>query len=457
MRSTGVAPRLPWLRLWLASLNAGLFVAGIVLGSWVNRRALFLSLVVPIGLLPFSYARLRLERSLRQTLGIGPRRRRATGALSACALAFDGLMIAQLVTAQLAHVLPLLHGPGISWLGPVWFSAHALLFLGYVASDAVRGARRLLARASSAMRRWMAWDAASASDVGLASPERRAFLQGAGVVGAGLPFFVSVSSVNLSYDFRVQEREIELAGWPRALDGFRLAHLSDIHVGGGMNRDRLLRMAELTNRARPDAVAHTGDFLTHRDGDFDLPLYEALSLIHAPHGQWACLGNHDFDDVGRLVRHLTASGVEVLRNRVERIEIAGEPVEIAGADFVFTRVARPEIYKSLVAGWPRRDGAPRIFLNHDPMAFAQLPEGCVDLVLSGHTHGGHVGVQVTPTMALTVVGMLGLPDQGVFSRGDMRMFVTRCVGFYGYPMRVGIPPEISLLVLRAPGAHTTRA
>jgi predicted MPP superfamily phosphohydrolase len=84
-----------------------------------------------------------------------------------------------------------------------------------------------------------------------------------------------------------------------------------------------------------------------------------------------------------------------------------------------------------------------------------LPEGCADLVLSGHTHGGHVGMQISPTMAVTVVGMLGLPDQGVFSRGDMRMFVTRCVGFYGYPMRVGIPPEISLLVLRAPKVPTT--
>jgi predicted MPP superfamily phosphohydrolase len=75
-------------------------------------------------------------------------------------------------------------------------------------------------------------------------------------------------------------------------------------------------------------------------------------------------------------------------------------------------------------------------------------------VLSGHTHGGHVGIQLGPSRALTVVGLLGLPDQGLFARGDMRMFVTRCVGFYGYPMRVGIPPEIAVLVLRAPGPTT---
>jgi predicted MPP superfamily phosphohydrolase len=73
-------------------------------------------------------------------------------------------------------------------------------------------------------------------------------------------------------------------------------------------------------------------------------------------------------------------------------------------------------------------------------------------VLSGHTHGGHIGVQLGRSRALTVVGLLGLPDQGLFERGDMRLFVTRCVGFYGYPMRVGIPPEIAVLVLRTPGA-----
>ena len=71
-------------------------------------------------------------------------------------------------------------------------------------------------------------------------------------------------------------------------------------------------------------------------------------------------------------------------------------------------------------------------------------------MLSGHTHGGHIGIQLGPEHAVTVIGLAGIPDQGVFRRGDLRLFVTRGVGFYGYPMRVGIPPEIALLVLRAP-------
>ena len=92
-----------------------------------------------------------------------------------------------------------------------------------------------------------------------------------------------------------------------------------------------------------------------------------------------------------------------------------------------------------------------------PSGFAALPPTAGDLVLSGHTHGGHIGVQLGRSRALTVVGLLGLPDQGLFARGDMRLFVTRCVGFYGYPMRVGIPPEIAVLVLRTPESSSDPA
>jgi predicted MPP superfamily phosphohydrolase len=284
----------------------------------------------------------------------------------------------------------------------------------------------------------------------LISPERRQFLRQVGVLGAGAPFFVSLSNVKLSYDFRVEERELTLPSWPQALDGLRIAHLSDIHVGGSMNLKRLVHMAMLTQNAKPDLVVHTGDFLTHRSGDFDAPLYEALARIHAPYGQWACLGNHDFDAPERLVQRLGQAGVTTLRNAVVTLSVQGQPLEIAGLDYLFGQKEWEERYARLVQTWSPRTTVPRLLLNHDPRAFAALPSECADLVLSGHTHGGHVGLQLGRDTALTVVGLLGIPDQGVFQRPDMTLYVTRCVGFYGYPMRLGIPPEIALLTLRAP-------
>ncbi len=357
----------------------------------------------------------------------------------------------QLVTTRTPDVLPALQGPVLVWFGPVWFSAHVLLLAGYGLVGAARVVHRLLRRS------WTLVIPASRSEerAPAEAPEamgRRAFLQQMGVAGVALPFAASASGVSISYDFRVEEREIALPGWPRELDGLRVVHLSDIHVGGGMTRERLLRVAELTNRCRPDVVAHTGDFLTHRSGDFDAPLYDALGRVRASLGQWACLGNHDYDDPPRLVRCLRDAGVVVLRDHRTRLQVDGHAFEIAGADFMFAHTARWSAYARLTDAWGARDGTPRILLNHDPSAFDNLPDRAADLVLSGHTHGGHVGIQLTRSRAVTVVGLLGLPDQGLFARGDMRLFVTRCVGFYGYPMRVGIPPEIAVLVLRTPGS-----
>jgi hypothetical protein len=360
----------------------------------------------------------------------------------ALGVALDAIMVAQLLAARADDGAAWLRGAVVGWLGPVWFSAHALLFLGY-ATFAIGGAlRRLLRRA---LRRRDAARAAPPAAGPLIG--RRQFLRQYGAFGAAAPFAISLSGVPLSYDFRVDEHEIELPHWPHALDGLRVAHLSDIHVGGAMDRARLREVVALTNAARPDLVVHTGDFLTHRSGDFDAPLYEALARIAAPYGQWACLGNHDFDDPERLVRKLGGAGVTVLRNALATLEIDGQALEIAGVDFVFANAARAAAYRHVLSAWPQRQ-APRLLLSHDPRSFADLPAGAADLVLSGHTHGGHIGVQLAPGHALTVVGLAGIPDQGLFARGDLRLFVTRCVGFYGYPMRVGIPPEIALLVLK---------
>src|SRR5262249_55420887 len=149
----------------------------------------------------------------------------------------------------------------IAWIGPVWFSVHALALPGY----GVVGLGRALRRALRSLERWVREESAGAAQAP-ASPDRREFLQRLGLAGVAIPFAASASGVSISYDFRVEERELFVPGWPRALDGLRVVHLSDIHVGAGMTRERLLRVAELTNGCRPDLVAHTGDFLTHGGG-----------------------------------------------------------------------------------------------------------------------------------------------------------------------------------------------
>lgn len=429
-----------WVRaswIWLVGVTGGLIAAGLYASQGFFRpRGVIVAFIIVL-MVPFAQARVRLMRHLSGAFSLNDV---AGPAVAGMAALFDAIMVAQLVTARTDYSNPLLTGEAVGWIGPVWFSSHALIFLGLVLSGPIRR-----------MRAWLG-TRRPAEPVSIA---RRDFLRGVSKVGVGLPFMVSLSGVETSYDFRVEEHDIALDGWPRSLDGMRVAHLSDIHVGGAMNLEKLKCVAELTNGAKADLVLHTGDFLTHRMPGFDEPLYEALAMIHAPYGQWACFGNHDYDDPRRLTRRLAGSGVEVLRDRLTTIEIEGEPIEVGGLEFAFYGADRAQRYATALARWRPRSSVPRIVLCHDPSAFATLPQGCADLVLSGHTHGGHVGIQFDHD-ALTVVGMLGYPDQGIFERADMKLFVTRCVGFYGYPIRLGIPPEIAVLTLRsvAPGRQT---
>jgi predicted MPP superfamily phosphohydrolase len=427
------------VRWWLIALNGALLAIAVALAADGNRRAIWVAALVPVAFAPFAYARLRLHRRLAAVLR-DRRLRTVLGTVEACC---DLVMMAQLLSARATGTAAWLNEAAVGWIGPVWFSTHAMLFVAYAGLGAARRIRRML----RAMTPFTTDQRSAPGGEGVMG--RRQFLQHASVLGVAAPFAISISGVSVSYAFRVDEHEIELPRWPAALDGLRVAHLSDIHVGGAMDAARLRRVAALTAAAEPDLIVHTGDFLTHRRGNFDAPLYEAFAQLRPPHGQWACLGNHDFDDPARLERKLAGAGVTLLRDRVVAITVRGQRLEVGGLDFLFGRRALDETYRRILQSWPERRG-PRLLLNHDPRAFAALPEGCADLVLSGHTHGGHIGLQLGPEHAITLVGLAGIPDQGRFRRGDLRLFVTRCVGFYGYPMRVGIPPEIALLVLRAP-------
>ena len=428
-----------WLRRWQYALNLFLILGMLGMGLFFYRRALFFAAFVPIGFVPFSFARLRLHAALEQVFDSSRKLFQLTLWIG---VVCDVILAAQFLTARFSEPVLFIHAPGISWVGSIWYSAYALLFLGYMGSDLWKLVVRFVTRQFRS--------ADNAPDA-LTSPARRQFIQQLGVLGAGAPFVFSLSGVKTSYDLQIEAQDITLPHWPQELDGLRVAHLSDIHVGGYMDRARLLHMAALTHSAKPDVVLHTGDFLTHRTGDFDRPLYEALAQIQAPYGQWACLGNHDYDDAGRLVSLLGQAGVRTLRNELVTLSIDGHPLEVAGLEY-FLRIpgTSTDRYATLFNAWGPRRPVPRLVLNHDPRTFYIFPENCADLVFSGHTHGGHVGVQFAQNTALTMVGLVGIPDQGVFTRQDMRMYVTRCVGFYGYPMRLGIAPEVAILTLRAP-------
>lgn len=235
------------------------------------------------------------------------------------------------------------------------------------------------------------------------------------------------------------------AGTAREERPLRIVQISDPHLGPFMSVARLRRIAERAVAAQPDLIFLTGDFLTmESQSDQDL-LLDALAPLRALPGRvFACNGNHDHEAPALVERALAKNGIVQLVDAAQDVETDAGLVQIVGMDFVWRD--RQEHLARVCADHPRRAGATRIVLLHDPGAFKHLPAGEGDLVLSGHTHGGQVGL-LSLGLQWTFLRLFGdkIPDHGFWARGTDRMYIHRGTGHYGFPLRLGVPAEESVL------------
>jgi predicted MPP superfamily phosphohydrolase len=212
-----------------------------------------------------------------------------------------------------------------------------------------------------------------------------------------------------------------------------------------MSVARLRRIAARAVAKKPDLVFLTGDFLTmESQGDPEL-LRRALEPLRAMPGKvFACRGNHDHEAPETVASALEANGVTLLVDEAREVTTEAGPVQIVGMDFTWRD--RAKHLQRVCEAHPRKPGLTRIILLHDPGAFRHLPEGEGDLVLSGHTHGGQVGL-VSLGLSWTFLRLFGIriPDHGFWARGRDRMYVHRGTGHYGFPLRLGVPSEESVL------------
>ncbi len=235
------------------------------------------------------------------------------------------------------------------------------------------------------------------------------------------------------------------AGSAREERPLRIVQISDPHLGPFMSVARLRRIAERAVAAKPDLVFLTGDFLTMESQSEPDLLLNALEPFQALPGKvFACNGNHDHEAPSVVERALAKNGIVQLVDAAQDVATDAGPVQILGMDFVWRD--RQEHLARVCADHPRRPGATRIVLLHDPGAFKHLPPGEGDLVLSGHTHGGQVGL-LSLGLQWTFLRLFGdkIPDHGFWARGTDRMYIHRGTGHYGFPLRLGVPAEESIL------------
>jgi predicted MPP superfamily phosphohydrolase len=229
---------------------------------------------------------------------------------------------------------------------------------------------------------------------------------------------------------------------PRPL---RIVQITDPHLGPFMSVRRLRRICERAVAARPDLVLLTGDFLTIDSLRDHTLLGRALApLAELPGRCFACFGNHDHEAPTHVREGLASAGVTLLIDEMSRVDTGAGPVEILGFDFRWRD--RKAHVEDVCARHPRSD-ALRIGLLHDPGAFRHLPEGAAELVLSGHTHGGQLGLLWLGLPHTIVSALTAVPDHGLWARGKDFLYVHRGTGHYGFPLRLGVPPEESVLEL----------
>lgn len=253
---------------------------------------------------------------------------------------------------------------------------------------------------------------------------------------------------------KVTHLEIRLPNLPEAFEGFRIAQLSDIHMDQFTEAFFLRDAVDHINRLRPDAVFLTGDFVT----DGLLPVkysigsaWKCANILDglACRQRYAVLGNHDFGvSAPAVAEALTANSIAVLRNAFAAIEHDSSRFWITGIDDALE--GHPDLEKAIPETIRHRPQEPVILLCHAP-DFAddllQLPAGsAVQLMLSGHTHGGQI--------RLPFVGAAELPDmgkkyiEGLFRLQGLQLYVNRGIGTVGIPFRLNCPPEITSIVLR---------
>ncbi|HYP78064.1 MAG TPA: metallophosphoesterase [Polyangiaceae bacterium] len=235
-----------------------------------------------------------------------------------------------------------------------------------------------------------------------------------------------------------------------------IVQITDPHLGPFMSVARLRRICERAVARQPDLVLLTGDFLTMESQSDPELLGSALAPLAALPGRcFACFGNHDHEAPDTVRRALERAGVTLLIDDARELSTAAGPVQILGMDFVWRE--RKEHLARVCAKHPRVAGHLRIVLLHDPGAFRHLPEGEADLALSGHTHGGQVGL-VSLGLDWTMMRLfVKAPDHGFWARGSDRLYVHRGTGHYGFPLRLGVPGEQSMLLVYAAMLNDARA
>lgn len=300
------------------------------------------------------------------------------------------------------------------------------------------------------------WPVKKGAGIVLRSPARRQFLERATTAVVAAPFVAGVYGVFYGrLNLQTTARRIRLARLPAAFSGFRIAQLSDIHIGPFMTEEEIRKYVRITNGLKPDLIALTGDFVTW-DPSTQQAVVRALAGLRAPFGVFGCLGNHEAwsNTEASITAMFSRTGIRILRQQSVPVETRGEKLNLIGVDYESRHFAHVPGQQHIVGRYLERiehlvtPGQVNILMSHNPDTFDRAAELGIDLSISGHTHGGQVALEfISPELAPS---RLVTPYvSGWFEKPGGQLYVNRGIGTIGVPMRIGAPPEITVFELSA--------
>jgi predicted MPP superfamily phosphohydrolase len=364
-----------------------------------------------------------------------PWRRLATWTLVGAAILIPvGLFAARVAGRQWVRVIPT---AAFIWLGVAF-----LLFASLVAIDLVRASAWGLGQVAD----WLRSLPERPPD-----PDRRQFVArvlagGAAAAVGGVSAFSYRSATGPAV---IEEVPVKLATLPPALSGYSIAQITDLHVGPTIREREVRRVVEQTNALKPDAIVITGDLVDGSTRELG-PIIAELGRLSARQGVWFITGNHEYySGADEWISFLRGLGIRTLRN--QRVELGdegpgGARLSLAGVDdwsaHGFGGDHGLDLPRAVAGRDPER---PLILLAHQPRDFEGSVRAGVDLQLSGHTHGGQI-FPFSLAVAATFPYVKGLHRATADGRSG-QIYVSRGTGYWGPPMRLLAPPEISRVIL----------
>ncbi|MBA4020974.1 MAG: metallophosphoesterase [Gordonia sp.] len=324
------------------------------------------------------------------------------------------------------------------FVGMVWLAAVFYLILGLLVVAVVS----LLARLLRSVRRRGPAPAAGPAVEPAGTSRRRVLQVATAVVAVGAIATAGYGVVEAARP-RIVRVRVPLRRLPPEFVGLRVALVSDLHVGPTRGREFTARVVDLVNEQRPDLIVIAGDLIDGTVAKVAADL-EPLAELVAPLGVFGVSGNHEFyaDDGGRWLDVWDRLGVRTLRNERVSVNRDGASIDLVGIhDYSSPKPYEPDLDAALAGRDPSTFA---LLIAHEPRQALEASDLGVDLQLSGHTHGG----QMWPIRYLVPVQQPSV--QGLDRIGNTTLYTTRGAGAWGPPVRVGAPPEVTILTLDRP-------